>query len=69
MKIEIESKYNTGDKVKAKRDDVWHECIVIDLKFISNVNHSKFYYLIEFPNRTRSWISEDFVEQKEPREY
>lgn len=69
MKVELESKYEVEDEIKVKRDNIWHSGIIIDIEFLSNVIHSKFYYLIEFPDKTRNWIPEDYVEPKTPREY
>ena len=55
MKIELESKYNIGDKLRMSLDMYnYLNCEIIDLKFTN-----EFLYLVEYTDRTRKWVSED----------
>ena len=55
MKVELDSKYNVGDKLRMYPDIYnYNNCEIIDLKFTN-----EFLYLVEYTNRTRKWVSED----------
>ena len=57
MKVELTSKFNPGDVIMdIKDEDKLIDVVVVDVKWREHLHD--FYYLVEYPDRTRKWIGE-----------